>query len=296
MTDELISTLSKIAGLGVIARTSVMRYKGTTKPVVEIGKELGVGTVLEGSVRKAGNKVRITVQLVNSSTEEQLWSQGYDGDLEDVFTVQSQISQKIARSLKVRIFKDERLVLEKKPTAKPEAYSEYLKGRHFLNTRTEEGLNKAVEHFQRAIQQDPEYSRAYSGLADAKAVMALLEFVAPKETFPQAREAAQKALELDENLAEAHASLGLVLFQYDWDWQGAEKEFNRSVNLNSNYAPGHQYFADYLKAMGRFDEALGEMGRAQALDPLSWPSTRVWDMSSIFHGNMMVPSNTTGAW
>jgi TolB-like protein/tetratricopeptide (TPR) repeat protein len=269
MTEELISSLSRIAGLGVIARTSVMRFKGTTRPIAEIGKELGVGSVLEGSVRKSGNRVRITAQLVNASSEEQMWSQGYDRDLEDVFVIQSEIAQKIARSLKVRIFKDERHNLEKKPTEKPDAYSEYLKGRHSLNTRTEDSLKKAVEHFHQALQRDPEYSKAHSGLADAYAVMALLEFVPPKEAFPQARESAMKALEIDNGLAEAHASLGLVLFQYDWDWDGAEKEFKNAVGLNGNYAPAHQFFADYLKARGRFDEAFGEMGRAQALDPLS---------------------------
>src|SRR5437867_1062526 len=171
MTEELISCLAKIAGLGVIARTSVMRYKTQGKPIVEIGRELGVGAVLEGSVRKAGSKVRITVQLVNAQTEEHLWSQAYDRDLEDVFAVQSEIAQRIARSLKVRILKHEKLGLEKKATNKPEAYSEYLKGRHSLNNRTEEGLKNAIEHFKRSLEIDSDYSRAYSGLADSYAVM-----------------------------------------------------------------------------------------------------------------------------
>ncbi len=269
MTEELISAASKIGGLGVIARTSVMRYKGATKTIGEIGKELGVGTLLEGSVRKVGNKVRITVQLVNARTEEHVWSQTYDRALEDVFAVQSEIAQTIARSLKVRILKHEKLGLEKKPTDNVEAYSQYLKGRHSLNTRTEQGAKKAIVHFEQALQKDSRYSLAYTGLADAYAVMALLELVPPKEAFPRARESAQKALEIDGGLAEAHASLGLVHFQYDWDWQGAEKELKLAVELNPNYAPAHQFFADYLKAMGRFDEALAEMGRAQALDPLS---------------------------
>jgi len=247
----------------------VMRYKGATKPIGEIAKELGVGTLLEGSVRKAGNKVRISVQLVNAKTEEQVWSQSYDRDLEDVFTIQSEIAQRVARSLKVRVLKNEKMGLERKPTDNAEAHSQYLKGLHLLNSRTEEGAKKAIEHFEKALQRDPGYSLAYTGLADAYAVMALLEFVPPKEAFPKAREAARKALEIDGKLAEAHASLGLVSFQYDWDWQGAEKELKRAIELNPNYAPAHQFFADYLKAMGRFDEALGEMGRARALDPLS---------------------------
>jgi len=269
LTEELIATLSKIRGLGIIARTSVMKYKGTTKPIHEIGRDLGVGYVLEGSVRKAASKVRINVQLVNGETEEHLWSQGYDRDLEDVFAIQSEIAQRIARSLKVRILTREKQGIEKEPTNKPKALGLYLKGRYLLNSRTEQGLTSAIEHFQQALEEDSEYSLAYTALADAYAVRALLEFVPPKNAFPHSREAAQKALQIDKNLAEAHASLGLVLFQYDWDWKGAQQELKESIEINPNYAPAHQFYADYLKAMGRFDEALGEMGRAQALDPLS---------------------------
>lgn len=185
MTEELISAVSKIGGLGVIARTSLMRYKGTTKPIGEIGRELGVGTLLEGSVRKAGNKVRITVQLVSARTEEHVWSQTYDRELEDVFAIQSEIAQRIARSLTVRVLKREKLGLETRPTDNVEAHSQYLKGRHFLNTRTEEGAKKAIAYFEQALQKDPRYSLAYTGLADAYAVMALLELVPPKDAFPQ---------------------------------------------------------------------------------------------------------------
>ncbi len=269
MTEELISAASKIRGIGVIARTSIMRYKGTAKPIAEIGKELGVGALLEGSVRKAGSKVRITVQLVNAKTEEPIWSQAYDRELVDVFALQSEIAQRIARSLKVRVLRSEKLGLEKSPTDNTEAHSQYLKGRHSLNTRTEEGARKALEHFAQAIQHDSKYALAYTGMADAYAIMALLELVPPKDAFPKARDAARKAVELDPRLAEAHASLGLVSFQYDWDWLTAEKEFKQAIELNPNYPPAHQFYADYLKAMGRFDEALAEMGRAQALDPLS---------------------------
>src|SRR5215472_6114935 len=210
LTEELISAASKIRGLGVIARTSVIRYKGTSKPIAEIGKELDVGTVLEGSVRKAGNKVRITVQLINARNEEHLWAQAYDRELEDVFAIQSEIAQKIARSLKVRVLKSEKLGLEKNPTDNAEAHSEYLKGRHSLNLRTEAGAKKALEHFERAIRLDSKYALAYTGVADAYAVLALLEVVPPKDVFPKARDAAKKAVEIDPNLAEAHASLGLV--------------------------------------------------------------------------------------
>ena len=269
MTEELISTLSRIAGLRVIARTSVIQYKATTKPIIEIGKELGVNTILEGSVRKSGNKIRITAQLIDASTEEHLWAQDYDRDLEDIFTIQSDIAKRIAKALKVRIMQSENLRLEKKATGIPEAYSLYLKGRHSSSTRTEAGLNAAIRYFENALKADPKFALAYTGLADAYSILALLEFVPPREAFPKAKIAAEKALALDDRLAEAHVSLGLVKFQYEWDWTGAEKEFKRAIELNAGYAPAHQYFGDYLKALGRFDDALTEMGQAKSLDPLS---------------------------
>lgn len=269
MTEELISTLSRIAGLRVIARTSVIQYKATTKPIIEISKELGVNTILEGSVRKSGNKIRITAQLIDASTEEHLWAQDYDRDLEDIFTIQSDIAKRIAKALKVRIMQSENLRLEKKATGIPEAYSLYLKGRHSSSTRTEAGLNAAIRYFENALKADPKFALAYTGLADAYSILALLEFVPPREAFPKAKIAAEKALALDYRLAEAHVSLGLVKFQYEWDWTGAEKEFKRAIELNDGYAPAHQYFGDYLKALGRFDDALTEMGQAKSLDPLS---------------------------
>jgi adenylate cyclase len=269
MTEELISTLSKIAGLRVIARTSVMRYKDTKKPIGEIGKELGVSAILEGSVRRAGNKIRIAIQLADPETEEQLWAEKYDRDLEDIFAVQSEIAQKVADELEVQINKNEKLNLGKKATGSREAYTLYLEGRHFLNTRTEDGLKRAIDRFEKALEKDPQYALAHTGVADSYAVLALLEFVPPKEAFPKARTAAEKALQIDNRLAEAHTSLGAVRFQYDWEWEGAEKEFKRAIQLNPSYAPAHQFYADFLKSQGRFDEALAEMGHAQALDPLS---------------------------
>jgi len=269
MTEELISALSKIADLRVIARASVMRYKDSKKPLGEISKELNVSAVLEGSVRKAGNKIRITIQLADSETEEQLWSEKYDRDLEDIFAVQSEIAQKVADALEVEIKKGEKENLAKKATESKEAYTLYLEGRYFLNIRTEESLKKAIERFEKALEKDPQYALAYTGIADSYAVLALLEFLPPKEAFPKARVAAEKALEIDNRLAEAHTSLGLLRFQYDWDWDGAEKGFKRAIELNPNYAPAHQYYADFLKSQGRFDEALSEMSYAGALDPLS---------------------------
>ena len=269
MTEELISALSKIAGLRVIARTSVMRYKDSKKPLGEISKELNVSAILEGSIQKAGNKIRITIQLADPETEEQMWSEKYDRDLEDIFAVQSEIAQKVAGELEVHIKKSERVSLIKKATESKEAYTLYLEGRYFLNNRTEESLKKAIERFDKALEKDPQYALACTGVADSYAVLALLEFLPPKEAFPKARTAAEKAVEIENGLAEAHTSLALIRFQYDWDWEGAEKEFKRAIELNPSYAPAHQFYADFLKSQGRFDEALTEMSYAAALDPLS---------------------------
>ena len=269
MTEELISTLSRIVGLRVIARTSVMRFKGASKSIVDIGKELRVATILEGSVRKAGDKIRIAVQLIDTASEEHLWAEVYDRNLEDIFAIQSDIAQRVAEALKVRILQEETLGIERRATNKLEGYALYLRGRHFLNSRTKDGLNAAVESFQQALDQDPSYALAYTGLADAYAVLALLEWLPPRDAFPQARAAAEKALELDDSLAEANTSLGIVKFQFEWDWTGCERAFRRAIELSPSYAAAHQFYADFLKAMGRFDEAVAEMQRAHELDPLS---------------------------
>ncbi|OLB72285.1 MAG: hypothetical protein AUI33_14140 [Ignavibacteria bacterium 13_1_40CM_2_61_4] len=272
MTEELIATLSRIKSLGVIARTSIIRYKGLTKPVVDIGRELNVGTVLEGSVRVAGKKLRITAQLIDAATEEHLWSDVYDRDLEDAFAIQTDIAKRIAKALRVRVLQSETFRIEKKATGIPEAYSLYLKGRHSLNTRTQKGLKAAIQHFENSIKHDPNFALAYTGLADAYSILASysLEYIPPREGFPKAKTAAEKALSLDDHLAEAHASLGLVKFYYEWDWSSAEAELKKALELNPGYAQAHQYYADFVKSFGRFEEALGEMKKALALDPLSY--------------------------
>lgn len=267
MTEELISSVSRVRGLRVIARTSVMRFKGKDKPVAEIGKDLNVGTVLEGSVRKAGDKIRVSVQLVDTSSEEPKWSQEYDREIKDVFGIQSDIAERVAGALQVLAVSGG--TVEKKQTYSPEAYVDYLRGRQLWNKRTKEGLTKAVEFFEKSLEVDAGYAKAFSGLADAYATLALLEFMAPADAYPRAKEAVEKSLSIDGRLAEAHTSLGLIRFQYDWDWKGAEEEFVKAIALNPNYAPAHHFFADYLKAMGRFDEALEEIRKAQELDPLS---------------------------
>jgi adenylate cyclase len=269
MTEEMISTISKISGLKVIARTSVMKYRDTQKSIDEIGHDLKVGTILEGSVRKSGEKLRISVQLIDSKNSEHLWAETYDRKLEDIFSIQTEISERVAESLRVQILQFERAVIGKKSTSDVEAYALYLKGRYHWNLRTKEGLNEAIKYFSSALERDPSFALAYCGLADSFALLALFEFISPHDAFPSARANAEKALKLNSALAEAHTSLGLVSFQHDWNWEEAERNFRRAIELNQNYPPAHQFFGDYLKAMGRFDEALSEMRKAQDLDPLS---------------------------
>jgi len=266
LTEELISSVSRTQGLRVIARTSVMKYKGTSKPVSEIGRELGVGNVLEGSVRRAGNRVRISVQLVDPTNEGLKWSQQYDREISDIFAIQSDISNRVAEALRLQILGAPG---QGTHTRNPEAYVSHLRGRQSWNTRTEAGIRQAIGFFQKALAEDDTFARAYAGLADCYSTLALLEFIPPNEAYPKAKEAVGRALSLDPVLAEAHTSLGLIRFQYDWDWKGAEEEFNEALRINPSYAPAHHFFADYLKAMGRFDEALAEIEKARELDPLN---------------------------
>jgi adenylate cyclase len=269
MTEEMISSVSKMKGLRVIARTSVMRYKGTHKPIIEIGRELHVGSVLEGSVRKAGDKIRISVQFVDTLNEEPQWTREYDREIKDVFTIQSDIARHVAEAVRDHLLGGAIEGKERRATSSTEAYINYLRGRQFWNRRTEESLRRAIWFFEDALESDKNYAQAFTGLADSHATLALLEFMSPHETYPKAKEAAERALSLDPQLAEAHTSLGLIKFQYEWDWKGAEAEFREAIRLNPSYAPAHHFFADYLKALGRFEEALEEIEKAQELDPLS---------------------------
>ena len=269
MTEEIISSVSRTKGLRVIARTSVMRYKGASKTVADIGRELNVGSILEGSVRKSGDKIRISVQFIETANEEPRWSQTYDREIIDVFAIQSDIAQKVAAALREHVLGEAPGHEEEKATNSTEAYINYLRGRQFWNKRTDEDLKKAIGFFEAALKIDENYAKAYTGLADSYAALALLEFMAPNEAYPKAKAAVSKALSLHAGLAEAHTSLGLIRFQYDWDWQGAEEEFKVALDINPSYAPAHHFFADYLKAVGRFDEAIVEIEKARELDPLS---------------------------
>jgi TolB-like protein/Tfp pilus assembly protein PilF len=269
MTDELIADLAQIEALRVISRTSVMQYKGVKKPLPQIARELNVDAVIEGSVLRSGDRVRITVQLIQAVTDKHLWAKSYERDLRDVLALQSEVAGAIANEIKIKLTPQEQARLASARPVNPDAHEAYLKGRYYWNLRTEEGLKKSIEYFQQAIEKDPGYALAYAGLADSYVVLAPWNVMAPKEAYPRAKAAAFKALEMDETLAEPHASLGDARYVYDWDWVGAEKEYKRAIELNPGYATAHQWYAEYLSRMGRHNEAIAELRRAQELDPLS---------------------------
>jgi adenylate cyclase len=269
MSDELISVLSKIKGLRVVARTSAMRFKGEKVTAGRIGLELKVGSLIEGSVRKSKNRVRISVQLVNTQSEEQLWAETYDRDLQDVFSVQTDIARQVAGALEIRLGVRETSALRQQQTQNPEAYSFYLKGRSHWNSRAENEVNRAIKYFEEAIGRDAQYALAYVGLADCHSVLGFYGYRRPSVVFPRAKELAEKALSLDDSLAEAHASLGSPLMQYYFDWKRAASELDRALELNPSYATAHMWRATHHTALGRFNDALAEVRRAIELDPLS---------------------------
>jgi TolB-like protein/Tfp pilus assembly protein PilF len=269
MTEELISTISNMHDLSVISRTSAMRYKGGAKTVAEIGKELNVGTVLEGSVRKSGNRVRISTQLIEVQSDRPMWSQTYEKELLDVFAIQSDVAHKVARALKVQMLTKEKVRIEKKMTANAEAYTQYIKGRLYWNQRSQEGLNRAIDYFNLVVKKDPNYALAYSGLADCHAILAVYGYDSPREAFAISKELATKAVELDDSLAEVHTSLAYAYAGNDWDWTRAEEEYQVAISLNPNYATTSHWYAIFLATRGRMDEAIERITHAQELDPYS---------------------------
>jgi TolB-like protein/DNA-binding SARP family transcriptional activator/Tfp pilus assembly protein PilF len=269
MTEELINTLTKVDGLQVAARTSVFAYRNGNADVREVGRRLGVATVLEGSVRKAGGRIRITAQLANASDGYQLWSETYDRELDDVFAIQREISGAIVRTLRGRLGATSPVVIAERSTANAEAYDLYLKGRYAWHQRSEDGLLRAVEFFTLAVARAPEYARAYVGLGDAYAVLGFYDYLAPRESFPRAEQAARQALAIDSMLAAPYATLGYVALYHGWDWKASEKYFQRSIALDPSYSTAHQWYANLLTATGRFQEAEREMRVAQERDPLS---------------------------
>ena len=268
VSEELITALSKITGLQVKARTSSFAFKGKNEDIQKIGELLHVSHLLEGSVAKAGNKLRITAQLIQASDGNHLWSDTYDREMQDIFAVRSEVAQKVAAILKVRLLGEDKKQLDKKPTENLEAYNLYRQGRYYGDQVSEEGIKKAIPFFEQAIQKDPRFALAYAGMADSY-VAAADAFIAPREAFSKAKEAALKAIELDDTLAEAHTSLGLLHYHYDWDWAAAEKEFKRALVLNPQSAWSYTLYSQFLGGMGRVEEA-NEQGRhALELDPLS---------------------------
>jgi len=266
MTEEIINALSKVPGMQVASRTSSFAFKGKEADVREIGEKLGVASVLEGSVRKVGARIRITAQLVSVENGYHLWAETYDRQLEDVFAVQDEISRAIVEALKLRLGGDTgQLVV---PTKNLEAYNLYLKGRFFFNKFTEQGLRKGLEFFQHALLQDPGYARAYAGIADCWCNLAD-DWVVPDDAYPRAKSAAERALQHDSELAEAITSIGKVLCWYEWDFAGAERQLRRAVVLNPNYAEAHFVFGSTLPAVGLLGEAVEELRKALTLDPLS---------------------------
>ncbi len=268
LTEELISRLSKLRDLRVIARTSVLPYRETDKSITEIGGELDVGTLLEGSVRKVGEQVRVTVQLIDAESQEHLWAEDYDAGMEDILAVQGEIAEQIAEALQVQMQESERQALSRQATA-AEAYTLYLKGRYFWNKRDAASFEQARVYFQLALDEDPMYAQAWAGLADTYQMLASIDAVAPEKAMSLARAAAERALALDDHLAEAHTALAVVLMSFYREWEAAGRHLRRAVTDNPNYALAHQQYAQYLAIEGRFDEAVAEARRAQALDPLS---------------------------
>jgi TolB-like protein/DNA-binding winged helix-turn-helix (wHTH) protein/Flp pilus assembly protein TadD len=271
MTEELITQLGQINALRVISSTSMMRYKGVSKPLAEVARELNVQAVVEGSVWRSGDRVRITVQLIRVPADEQMWAQRYEGDLRDALALQSEVAQAIAEQIRATLSRQQQAALRKPKTVIPDAYEAYLKGRYFWNKRTGESLKKAIDYFSHAIETDPNYAEAYSGLADSYALSGDWEYgvLSPQDAFRQARAAATKALALDDSLGEAHTSLAFAFDLYGWDWAAAEKEYQRAIELNPGYATAHHWYAWHLLMMGRNSEGIFELRRAESLDPLS---------------------------
>jgi TolB-like protein/Flp pilus assembly protein TadD len=269
MTDELTTDLAQFGTLRVISRTSAIHYKGASKTAPEIGRELGVDTLIEGTVQHVGNRVRIRVQLIDSASDRHLWARSYDRELRDVLLLQSSAAHDIAEEVqgKVAFPQADMRPLNPHPV-EPEAYEAYLKGRYFWNKRTEDGLKKSIEYFQQAISQDPKFAAAYAGLADSYSILGS-DVLPANVASSKAQVAANRALELDPAIAEGHAELALVEFYYDWDWARSEQEFRRAIELNPNYATAHQWYSYYLTAMGRFPQAMEEARKAQQIDPLS---------------------------
>jgi TolB-like protein/tetratricopeptide (TPR) repeat protein len=268
ITEEIISTLSGVSGLNVISRTSVMGYKGTTKRVKEIGGELEAGSVLEGSFRKAGNKIRVTAQLIDVRDDRHVWTHSYDRNLDDVFGVQTDIAKQVSEALRVKILAPEINRIDRKPTVSTKAYTLYLRGRYHLNWRNIEDIKKAEEYFDKAVREDQDFALGYVGVADCDELLSFNWHIEAEARHEKAKTMISKALEIDSDLAEAHATRALILL-HDFNLRDSEEEFKRAIELKPSYATAHQWYYHLLISELRWDEALRQIEKALELDPLS---------------------------
>ena len=271
MTEELIGRLSNIPGLRVISRTSAMRFKDTRQSVPEIARTLRVDAIVEGSVLREGSQVRVNVQLIRAATDEHIWADEYQREYRSILVLQEEIAQTIARQIKITLSPQQQMSLADTRELDPEAHEDYLKGRYYLNQRTEDALARSIDYFQHAVARDPAYALAYSGLADACALLGFRGGLPSKEAFSRAKAAALKAVALDDALAEPHASLAFIAETQEWNWATAEREYKRALELNPGNARAHHWYAGYLTYVGRLDEGIAEEKRARELDPVSLP-------------------------
>jgi TolB-like protein/DNA-binding winged helix-turn-helix (wHTH) protein len=271
MTEELIMNLGKIGALHVTSRTSVMRYKRTEKSLPQIARELNVDGIVEGTVQRSGDRVRITAQLIDARADQHLWAKSYERDLRDILALQDEVAQAIANELKIELMPHGQARPASSRPVDTRAYEAYLKGRYYSGKRTEKELKKSVEYYEQAIKIDPNYAPAYAGMADAYALLGFRGNLPSNEALSRAKAAALKAVELDDSLAAAHASLAFIAETHEWDWPAAEREYKRALELNPGYAAAHNWYAGYLMYVGRFEEGIAEAKLARDLDPLSLP-------------------------
>jgi TolB-like protein/DNA-binding winged helix-turn-helix (wHTH) protein/Tfp pilus assembly protein PilF len=271
MTDDLIANLAKIHSLRVISRSTAMAYKGTHKPLPQIANELNVDAVVEGTVMRVGNRVRITAELVQVSTDQHLWADTYESPIGDVLALQNRVSSAIVDEIRINLTKEDKERLAQKPSVSPEAYEDYLKGRYYWNKRSGDGFEKAIGYFEEATRRDPQYALAYAGLADCYGIIGATIYgrLPAAEASPKAKAAAIRALEIDPSLAAAETSLATAKFNYDWDWAGAADGFKKAIQLDPGYSTAYQRYSLYLSAMGKFDDSFEEIKKARELEPLS---------------------------
>jgi TolB-like protein/Tfp pilus assembly protein PilF len=282
MTEALITDLARLGAVKVISRTSIMRYKKTDKSLPEIAKELNVDEVIEGSVMRSGNRVRIVAQLIRARTDQHLWAETYERDLGDVLKLQSEVAQDIAQQVRIQLTPEQQARLHSAPTVNPGAYEAYLKGQFYIADGTQAALKEAQGYFEEAAREDPRFALAYVGLADCYSEFGTYRWMPPQEAYRHGREAIHKALELDQTLGEAHSTLGYLDWRYGWDWPAAERELRQAVDLNPNYVEGHETLVWYLAWSGRREEALAEVEKIRSLDP-AYPITSLDESGVYYH-------------